>query len=304
MKHQWNRRTFLAGAVAGGVAPAGLLAAAQSKARISFSTLGCPKWEWKTILTNAAQWGYNGIELRGLLGEMDLTKRPEFQKERLAETMSQLQDKKLRVVGLGSSARMHEADAATRAKQLDEGKRFLDLARQLKAPFVRVFGDKYIQGEAREVTLDRIAESLRTLGNHAAGTGVTVLLESHGDFYQSATLRQLMEKVGMKTVAILWDAHHTCVSGKEKPEDTYRELKPYVRHVHLKDSKTQGEKHAYVLTGEGDVPIRETVRTLVRSGYQGYYNLEWEKAWQPEIAEPEVAFPHFAKTIREYLAAS
>ncbi len=37
---------------------------------------------------------------------------------------------------------------------------------------------------------------------------------------------------------------------------------------------------------------------LVRGGYRGYYSFEWEKAWHPEIQEPEVAFPHYAKLMR------
>jgi hypothetical protein len=41
---------------------------------------------------------------------------------------------------------------------------------------------------------------------------------------------------------------------------------------------------------------------LAGGGYRGYYCFEWEKAWHPEIDDPEVAFPHFAKVIRGYLA--
>jgi len=52
------------------------------------------------------------------------------------------------------------------------------------------------------------------------------------------------------------------------------------------------------------VPVRETVRVLAAGGYKGYYGFEWEKVWHPEIEEPEVAIPHFAKVIREYLRAS
>jgi hypothetical protein len=47
--------------------------------------------------------------------------------------------------------------------------------------------------------------------------------------------------------------------------------------------------------------VREAVNVLVRNGYKGYYGFEWEKAWHPEIDEPEVAFPHFAETMRRYL---
>jgi hypothetical protein len=41
---------------------------------------------------------------------------------------------------------------------------------------------------------------------------------------------------------------------------------------------------------------------LAKGGYRGYYCLEWEKRWHPEIEEPEIAFPHYAKVMREYLA--
>jgi hypothetical protein len=47
--------------------------------------------------------------------------------------------------------------------------------------------------------------------------------------------------------------------------------------------------------------VRETVAVLARHGYRGYYCFEWEKAWHPEIEEPEVAFPHYADTMRRYL---
>ena len=37
---------------------------------------------------------------------------------------------------------MHEKEPAVRAQQLDEGRRFIDLAQAMGAKFVRVFGDK------------------------------------------------------------------------------------------------------------------------------------------------------------------
>jgi predicted xylose isomerase-like sugar epimerase len=57
-----------------------------------------------------------------------------------------------------------------------------------------------------------------------------------------------------------------------------------------------------VLLGAGDVPVKEQVRVLAAAGYQGFYCFEWEKTWHPEIEEPEVAFPHYAKTMAAYLA--
>jgi len=149
----------------------------------------------------------------------------------------------------------------------------------------------------------RVIEGLRTLGEHAKGSGVTVLLETHGDYTDSPTVVELMKGAAMDTVALVWDAHHTFVAGKEQPAATFAALKPWVRHTHLKDSKPDEKDVRYVLTGTGTVPVREQVRLLKASGYKGYYGFEWEKGWHPEIEEPEVAFPQFVETIRGYLGS-
>ena len=298
-----SRRLFLAGLAASG-APAVLRAQPRApRLPISFSTLGCPKWPWSRIVEQASQMGYAAIELRGIEMQMDLTTRPEFVGSRLAVSMADLDALGLKISDLGASSRMHESDLTVRAAQLDEGKRFIDLAHRLRAPYVRVFGDKIPANEPKRDVIARVVEGLRTLGEHAKGSGVSVIIESHGDYTDSPTLLELMKGAAMDTVALLWDAHHTFVAGKEQPAATFAALGSYVRHTHLKDSKPEGADVRYVLTGTGNVPVRGTVRLLAASGYKGYYGFEWEKGWHPEIEEPEIAFPHFAKTMRDYLPA-
>ena len=34
--------------------------------KISFSTLGCPRWSWREILATACDLGYGGVEVRGV----------------------------------------------------------------------------------------------------------------------------------------------------------------------------------------------------------------------------------------------
>lgn len=246
--------------------------------------------------------GYVAIELRGLEGEMDLTKRPEFAGSALSRSVKDLEALDLQISDLGASARMHESDPSTRAAQLDEGRRFIDLAHRLKAPYVRVFGDKLPAGDSKQATMARVIEGLRLLGEHAKGSGVGVIIESHGDFTDSPTLLELLTGAAMPNVALLWDAHHTVAAGKEDPAYTYKMLGSYVRHTHLKDSKPDGSGVRYVLTGTGTIPVRETVAVLARHGYRGYYCFEWEKAWHPEIEEPEVALPHYAEVMGRYLS--
>jgi sugar phosphate isomerase/epimerase len=294
-----SRRTFLAGVAA---TPAILrLQPRTTRLPISFSTLGCPKWPWRRILEQGSQMGYSAIELRGIEMQMDLTTLPEFTGTRLADSVKDLAAAGLKISDLGASARMHESDPKVRAAQMDEGKRFVDLAHRLAAPYVRVFGDKVPAGEAKRDVMARVVDGLRTLGEHAKGSGVGILIESHGDFTDSPTLLELLKGAAMDNVGLVWDAHHTFVAGKEQPAATFAALGRYVRHTHLKDSKPEGADVRYVLTGSGTVPVRETVRILASAGYKGYYGFEWEKGWHPEIEEPEVSFPQFAAMMREYL---
>jgi sugar phosphate isomerase/epimerase len=298
-----SRRAFLSGVAAATVAPA-IISARQRPPQfpISFSTLGCPKWPWKRILDQASTMGYAAIELRGIEGEMDLSKRPEFTGDRISEAKKDLAALNLKISDLGASSRMHEADAKVRAAQLDEGRRFIDLAHRLEVPYVRVFGDKVPPGESKQAVVPRVIDGLRTLGEHAKGSGVGVIIESHGDFTDSSSLVEILRGVAMPNVALLWDAHHTVVAGKEAPSATFQALGSYVRHTHLKDSRPNGAEVKYVLTGSGTVPVRDTVAVLAKGGYKGFYGFEWEKAWHPDIEEPEVAFPHYAQLMRQWLA--
>lgn len=300
-----DRRSFLSTVGASLAAPA-ILRAQGTKKRypIAFSTLGCPAWSWQTILDTADKLGYAAIELRGVAGEMDLTKVPELTGTRLAGTKKDLAALGIVVSDLGASSRMHEKDPAVREAQLDEGRRFLDLAQAMGVKYVRMFGDKIPEGEPREDVMKRVVDGFHQMASYAAKNGVTVLIESHGDFTHSKDLVEILTRVNEPSFALLWDAHHSFAAGKEKPADSYAALGKWIRHTHLKDSKPEGAERKYVLLGSGDVPVKEQVAVLARNGYKGYYCFEWEKKWHPEIEEPEVAFPHYAKTMAEYLSAA
>jgi sugar phosphate isomerase/epimerase len=296
-----DRRTFLTTLTAGLFAGPALLRARRSaRYPIAFSTLGCPSWTWKRILDQADRLGYAAIELRGVAGEMDLTRVPELSGSQLPATKKGLDALGIVVSDLGASAAMHQTGDA-RAKALDEGRRFIDLAHEMGVKYVRVFGDSIPPGEPRTAVLARIVEGFEQLCSHAARAGVTVIMESHGDFTHSGDIEWIRAHVGSDAFAVLWDAHHTFVEGQEQPADTWRVLGPWIRHTHLKDSKPEGSDRRYVLTGTGEVPVKTQVEVLAGAGYQGFYCFEWEKKWHPEIEEPEVAFPHYARVMTDYL---
>lgn len=295
------RRAFLQRLVVMTAALPAALRAAGERLPIGFSTLGCPSWDWTKILDFAQQNGFASVELRGFAGTMDLPSRPEFADSQIAQSKKEIAARGLRISCVSSSANMHDT-GPEHEKQLADARRFIDLASRLGAPYVRVFGNKLVGPQAAAV--EHIAGSLRELGAYAGPKNVTVILESHGDFTTSPVLRDILEKAASPHVALLWDAHNTFVEGKEDPEITVRQLAKYIRHTHLKDARLAGGQDNYVLTGRGDVPVKRQVELLAASGYTGCYSFEWEKAWHPEIEEPEIAIADYAKVITQYLSAA
>jgi sugar phosphate isomerase/epimerase len=273
--------------------------AAAERLPLAFSTLGCPAWTWPQILDFAEKYGFAAVELRGLLGDMNLPARPEFAAEQIPAVKRDVAAHGLKIACVSSSAEMHVADPQKRAQQISDAGSFIDLASALGAPYVRVFGNK-LEGPREEV-IARVSSGLHELGEFAGPRNVTVIIESHGDFTDSPTLKEILTRADSEHVGLLWDAHHTFASSHEEPEFTVAQLGKWIRHTHLKDSVPDGKDRHYVLTGKGDVPVKRQVEALVKINYAGFYCFEWEKKWHPDLLDPEVAFPDYVKVVGEYL---
>jgi sugar phosphate isomerase/epimerase len=294
-----RRRFVAAGAASLAVGRYALGSETKQRLPLAFSTLGCPAWEWEKILQFAEAHGFAAIEIRGLMGTLDVPSRPEFAADRIAQTKKEIAAHGLKIACVSSSSELHEADPAKQEKQLADARLFIDLAAVLGAPYVRVFGNN-IEGPKEEV-IARVAAGMHELAVYAGPRNVTVIIESHGDFTDSPTLKKVLTKADSSHAALLWDAHHTFADSHEEPEYTVRELGPWIRHTHLKDSVPAGKDRQYVLTGQGDVPIKRQIHALRGIGYKGYYCFEWEKVWHPDLEDPEVAFADYARLVSAYL---
>jgi sugar phosphate isomerase/epimerase len=263
---------------------------------LAFTTLACPDWSWEQAVQKAVEYGYQGLELRGVEGEMDLTKAPPFTSSRLPATKRELKDRGLAIPCLDTSCRFDQASAI--ANSIDEGKRHIDLASALDAPYIRVFGDRIPDSQSRPKIIEQVTEGLLTLARYAEGTRVQVLLESHGDFARVQNLLDVLQGVHHPQVGVLWDVHHPFRFFSEPLADTYEKLKDRIRHVHLKNSVSTNDGVRYSLMSHGVVPVDEVLRLLASGGYDGWIAFEWEKRWHPEIEEPEVALPDFVRVLQ------
>ena len=289
--------------------------------RTSFSTLGCPDWSFADMVRLGQQAGFDGVEIRLIERDTELLGVPDFSATQLPKRRQELAQSGFEVCGLASSVAFDSPDASHRTKQLEIGRAYLDLAAELQAGFVRVFGDTIHESVGRHDTVSQVADGLERLGEYAESLNLKVVIETHGDFSQSDLVAETMDRVHSPAVGVLWDTHHPWRFHVESLAMTCDRFQDRIFHTHWKDSVTRhstttdadqqiaakqaatlmtGHQHAdYVLFGGGEFPILDCLGLLKRSGYSQWYSYEWEKMWHPELEPPELALPLFSEKIRQ-----
>jgi sugar phosphate isomerase/epimerase len=280
--------------------------------KMSFSTLGCPDWTLRQVITLARRERYDGVELRFIEGDAALWRRTEFSGAGLKDTITEIHDAGLVVSCVDTSCFFHSPDPAERRRTLDEGRRMLTLAAALGAPGIRIFGDRVQAGATRDATAGWIADALHVLGEEAAASGLETWLETHGDFASADATATILVRAATSGGGVVWDPANAFAESGEPPEDGYVRLAGLIRHVHLKDlrlgSRSDAEHPASawkpVMTGTGQFPANRVVALLRAAGFAGHVSFEWEKRWHPTIEEPDVALPHFATWFRQAVASA
>jgi len=265
--------------------------------KFAFSTLGCPGWSWQDVLSAASDMGFDGIELRGIGSELYLPRSKQFAAENLPGIRERLAKLGLEVPCLTTGAFLF--DPAVRVDAGAEVRDYLALASGLGVPYIRVLADANPEsGPVDQVLLE---ENLQEMLPLALEAGVTLLIESNGIFANSSRLAALLEKINHQSLGVLWDIHHPYRYFHESVEATYRNLKPWLRHVHIKDSVVRDGRIVYRMFGHGDVPVVAAVELLAREGYAGYVVLEWVKRWCMDLEDPGIVLPHYLYAIKNML---
>lgn len=264
--------------------------------KLSFATLGCPQWDLEKIAGQAAALGFEGVELRGHPGEhIGATESP----ERRVEIRKLFEKNGVAIAAIMGYSNFAGGDEAARRQAVDGAVAMVKLAADVGCPVLRVFGGKIGEGASREEGIQRVVDSLKTVGAAARAAGVKLAIETHDDWCVGAFLAEVLNRVDNPAVGACWDVGNSFFF--EPAEKTYAAIGRWVYHVHFKDAaKTEKGVHS-VLPGTGQVDMRQALRLLRDGGYREYLSFEWEKKWEPDLAEPEVAFPHYVRVVRQMM---
>jgi len=270
--------------------------------KIALTTLGCPGWDLTTVIARAREYGYDGVDFRGLGDALDVTVLPAFGAD-IAQTKRMFDDAGLAVCGISTSLSLCAPEK--REAAIEEAKRTISAAHGLGSSLVRVFGNGDVKTHTRaqlaEFARDTMAELLALDGADA----VEWVFETHDHWIKSDECLLLLDTVANPALGVLWDIGHTPRVGGETPEETVKALGRRIRYAHIKDAVydpshelAMKDGWRYVPPGTGQLPLARAVELLRGIGYDGWVLFEHEKRWHPELPEPEDAFPQFVRWIR------
>ncbi|MEZ4729388.1 MAG: sugar phosphate isomerase/epimerase family protein [Caldilineaceae bacterium] len=243
----------------------------------AFMSFSCPQLSLADMITAAQRYGYAGLEPRTGGNHAHGVELTATAAERAA-IRQQAVDGGIDLCCLAVSCRY--ADPATVGDQVDETRRYLDLAADLGIPRLRVFGGKIPEGISREAAVAVVAAALATVAEHAAQQQVTICLETHDDWCDPAHVVAVMQAVNHPAIAVNWDVMHPVRAGGVTMAEAYTMLRPWIRHVHIHDGSKRMDKLEFLPIGQGEFDHRQVVQLLQSDGYEGYLSGEWIN-WEP-----------------------
>ncbi|MCR4962452.1 MAG: AMP-binding protein [Firmicutes bacterium] len=267
--------------------------------KLAFSTLGCPDFDWSDIYSMAKDFGFSGIELRGLGDSVFSVHAKPFQDKYLPQTIATLKKLHLEIPCLSSGCCLNKKE--NMPETIAEIKEYIDLAAKLGTPYIRLLCEPKAK-PMEEVDDQVVLDYLRQTIPYAEERDVILLLETSGAYCDTARLAQVLTQAGSDAVAALWDVHHPVRFHDETPDETLNNLGAFIKYIHIKDSVMENGSVKYKMMGEGDIPIPDIMLALRSINYDGYITFEWLKSYAPDLSDAGIVFPHYANYMSQYVA--
>ncbi|NLE61728.1 MAG: sugar phosphate isomerase/epimerase [Planctomycetes bacterium] len=239
-------------------------------------------WDLDTLIRRCGEIGLSAVEFRtthkhGI--------EPSLSKEQRKEVRRKLDDSGLSAWSLGSVCEYHSPDPAVLAKNMEDSRRFVELAADLGAKGVKVRPNGLPKEVSEDKTLEQIGRSLHAVGEMAAAAGVEIWCEMHGGgTSEPSRMRKIMDIAGHPKVGVTWNSNGVDVKDGSV-RSSFELMKGKIYWVHINELV-------------GGYPYRELFSLLNASGYDRYTLIEGQ-ALKSGNQDDTVRFLKFYKALWE-----
>lgn len=246
-----------------------------------------PDWDVPTLIDRCRQLGLAAVELRTTHKH---GVEPTLGKAERQEVKKRFADSGVLLWTLGSVCEFHSPDPAVVAKNIEDSKRFIELAADVGARTVKVRPNGLPKEVDENKTLEQIGRSLQAVGEAAAAAGVQICVEMHGGGTSDpARMRRIMDIANHSAVGVTWNSNPGDVKDGSIG-DGFDLMKRWIFGVHINEL-TNG------------YPYRELFTRLRGIGYDRFTMIEAQNFKTPNPDPADVMrFVTFYKALWEELS--
>ena len=154
--------------------------------------------------------------------------------------------------------------------------KFVETAARLGVPRIMCIPNDFPDGVESEAAYAKMRDGLARLVSIAKGKGITVTVEDVGRTTNPCSYSRYIQRFmqDIPELKFTVDSGNLYYAGRgEDIRDLAAFARGRIAHVHIKD-QSKDNNHGYVTVGLGAVPNADVVRTMKKSGYNGWYTLE------------------------------
>jgi sugar phosphate isomerase/epimerase len=223
-------------------------------------------WDLPTLLHVAHASKLSGVELRTTHAH---GVEPTIDAARRREVRAMFADSGLTLWGLGTVCEFQSTDPAKVRQNVEDCKRWCQLAEDLGAHGVKVRPNGLPSGADLQTTLAQIGDALRECGDAAVQHGVEIWMEVHGQVTQNPPNAQtILKHCAHPRVGACWNSNGTDVMNGSVAA-SFALLKPYIRSCHINDLWSS-------------YPYAELFSLFRKNGYAGFTLCEVNQSFPPQ----------------------
>ena len=233
----------------------------------------------------AKDFGLEGLELRTI----DNLPLEELSAERLSEIDETVREAGLCICNLaGSFGKCLYRDRIEQKAKLEK---LAVAAKILHVRSIRGFG--FFSDDAPELKL--CAKALIEPVKRLEQEGIELLFEADPSVttQNHCVLRRFLEIIDRPNAGAIYDPGNDIWDPEEEIPypDGWNAVRPFVRHIHIKDARRTDEGPQAVKVGTGEVDFPSLLQAVKDSGYQGFLSLETHYRSTGDLSEEQMKRP-------------
>jgi len=248
--------------------------------------------ELEEVARIASNIGYEGIDVFGVEKHLPIG----VSMDRVAKFNKICKDLGLKIVVLSTYVgRFAELGDDECEKQVDNFKRYMEIAQKLECNMIRVWAGGPKPNIARKDHWYRAAYFIQKTADYALSADIKIVLEN--DENLTATVEstlKLLRLIDRPNVGITYDPGNIYrVTPNYYGIEAVRRFGKKIFHVHVKD--VGDNNNLQVLLGEGNLNYPLIFKALKEIGYQGFVTAECHKEPSKDMSDIHIAKDDFEK---------